>query len=87
MMISPVEVAFGCELCHSCFGKVFFFFTAESAFNLQERYRAAMVLSGTGDALGYYNGRWEFCSSGLTIFNEAEEMGGVENIQVKRELP
>ncbi|XP_025081709.1 protein ADP-ribosylarginine hydrolase-like isoform X1 [Pomacea canaliculata] len=58
--------------------------TAESAFNLQERYRAAMVLSGTGDALGYYNGRWEFCSSGLTIFNEAEEMGGVENIQVKR---
>lgn len=46
-----------------------------------------MVLSGTGDALGYYNGRWEFCSSGLTIFNEAEEMGGVENIQVKRELP
>lgn len=25
MMISPVEVAFGCELCHSCFGKVLFF--------------------------------------------------------------
>ena len=31
---------------------------------LPSRYRAAMVLSGTGDALGYKNQEWEYCKSG-----------------------
>ena len=48
-----------------------------------ERYVASMVLSGCGDALGYYNGRWEFCNSGPTIHQELEELGGLDNISVK----
>ena len=41
-----------------------------------------MVLSGAGDALGYYNGRWEFCHSGETIHKELKAMGGLEKITV-----
>ncbi|XP_052767910.1 uncharacterized protein LOC128208392 [Mya arenaria] len=50
--------------------------------SLQERYVASMVLSGTGDALGYKNGDWEFCHSGKDIHRELEELGGLEKIQV-----
>ena len=32
--------------------------------SLQDRYRAAMVLAGVGDAMGYRNGSWEFNMSG-----------------------
>ncbi|XP_059157146.1 ADP-ribosylhydrolase ARH1-like [Physella acuta] len=48
-----------------------------------ERYVAAMVLSGVGDALGYKNGEWEFCHSGETIYAEVLKLNDVENIQVK----
>ena len=47
-----------------------------------EKYVASMVLSGVGDALGYYNGRWEFCHSGETIHKELKELGGLNKITV-----
>ena len=50
---------------------------------LLERYKASMVLSGAGDALGYKNGNWEFCHSGATIHEELEKLGGLEKIQVQ----
>ena len=31
---------------------------------LEERYRASMVLAGVGDAMGYRNGAWEFTFDG-----------------------
>ena len=52
---------------------------------LRERYQAAMVLSGTGDALAYKNGKWEFCHSGKTIHDELTSLGGLKAVQVKRE--
>lgn len=48
-----------------------------------ERYVAAMVLSGVGDAMGYKNGSWEFCHSGIEIHQEAEELGGIEKLNIK----
>ncbi|KAK3089779.1 hypothetical protein FSP39_006452 [Pinctada imbricata] len=50
---------------------------------MKERYVAAMVLSGVGDALGYKNGSWEFCHSGEEIHKELKELGGLDNIKVK----
>lgn len=56
--------------------------------SLLERYKAAMVLSGVGDALGYKKGSWEFCHSGEAIHKELKELGGVDNIKVnKKEWP
>ncbi|KAM9305626.1 ADP-ribosylhydrolase ARH1-like [Gastrophryne carolinensis] len=49
---------------------------------LVENYMAAMVLSGSGDALGYKNGDWEFCPSGPKIHKELAKLGGIENIDV-----
>ena len=49
-----------------------------------ERYKAAMVLSGVGDALGYKGGSWEFNHSGKDIHKELKQLGGLEKIQVKR---
>ncbi|XP_017294505.1 protein ADP-ribosylarginine hydrolase-like [Kryptolebias marmoratus] len=48
-----------------------------------EHYKAAMVLSGTGDALGYKNGNWEFCRSGPTIQKELQALGGLKKIRVQ----
>ncbi|TWW81317.1 [Protein ADP-ribosylarginine] hydrolase [Takifugu flavidus] len=50
-----------------------------------EHYKAAMVLSGAGDALGYRNKLWEFNMSGPAIHQEVKELGGLKNIRV--ELP
>ncbi|XP_011619710.2 protein ADP-ribosylarginine hydrolase-like isoform X1 [Takifugu rubripes] len=50
-----------------------------------EHYKAAMVLSGAGDALGYRNELWEFNMSGPAIHQEVKELGGLKNIRV--ELP
>ncbi len=55
--------------------------------SLLERYVASMVLSGSGDALGYYNGQWEFCHSGPMIHKELEELGGLDNIVVQGMSP
>ncbi|KAK1151996.1 ADP-ribosylarginine hydrolase isoform X2 [Acipenser oxyrinchus oxyrinchus] len=46
-------------------------------------YRAAMLLSGAGDALGYRNQLWEYNQSGPCIHRELQEMGGLKNIVVQ----
>ena len=51
--------------------------------DLGERYRAVMILSGVGDALGYKNGSWEFCHSGKAIHDELKQLGGLEKLDVK----
>ena len=54
------------------------------AMSLKERYEAALVLSAAGDALGYKNGKWEFCQSGITIHEELEKLGGLNEIRVDK---
>ncbi|XP_074648041.1 ADP-ribosylhydrolase ARH1-like [Tubulanus polymorphus] len=51
---------------------------------MEERYIAAMVLSGVGDALGYKNGSWEFNHSGKSIHEELHQLGGLEKITVSQ---
>jgi len=50
---------------------------------LADRFTAAMVLSGVGDALGFKCGHWEFCKDGERIHREVAELGGLSNIAVK----
>ncbi|XP_078088081.1 inactive ADP-ribosyltransferase arh2 [Mustelus asterias] len=45
-----------------------------------EQYKAAMVLGGVGDALGYRNAMWENCPSGVVILAELKSLGGLEGI-------
>uniref|UniRef100_A0A3Q1ELC5 ADP-ribosylarginine hydrolase n=1 Tax=Acanthochromis polyacanthus TaxID=80966 RepID=A0A3Q1ELC5_9TELE len=49
-----------------------------------EHYKAAMLLSGVGDALGYRNQLWEFNDSGPEI-QKLKKLGGLKKIKV--ELP
>lgn len=49
---------------------------------MQTRYEAAMVLSGAGDAIGFRKGDWEFCTDGVQIHKELEQLGGVNSICV-----
>ncbi|XP_072274725.1 ADP-ribosylarginine hydrolase isoform X2 [Pyxicephalus adspersus] len=49
---------------------------------LVEKYVAAMVLSGSADALGYKGGKWEFSRSGTQIHAELANLGGIEKIDV-----
>lgn len=51
--------------------------------SLKEKYIASMVLSGVGDAMGFKQGDWEFCHSGITIHEEAEKLGGIEKLKIK----
>jgi len=48
-----------------------------------DQFKASMVLSAVGDALGYKNGEWEFCHSGEAIHRELQSLGGLENIDIK----
>ena len=55
------------------------------AMEVQERFRACMVLSGVGDALGYRNGYWEFMTLGEEVHRQVRALGGVEAIRVDKE--
>lgn len=48
-----------------------------------DQFKASMVLSAVGDALGYKNGEWEFCHSGEAIHQQLQTLGGLEKIDVK----
>ena len=44
-----------------------------------------MVLSAVGDAIGYRKGRWEFCMSGITMYDELQGMaGGINKICITK---
>lgn len=49
----------------------------------EDQCKASMLLSAVGDALGYKNGNWEFCHSGLDIHCELCELGGLDKIDIK----
>ena len=40
-----------------------------------------MVLSGAGDAIGYNDGKWEFCPSGSFIQNQVANLGGLTKLK------
>ncbi|XP_039620792.1 ADP-ribosylarginine hydrolase [Polypterus senegalus] len=46
-----------------------------------DQYRAAMLLSAAGDALGYRNQLWEYNESGAAIHSELAELGGLKAIR------
>jgi len=52
------------------------------AVNLEERYKASMVLSGVGDAIGFRNTTWEFNYDGANIHAELHQLGGLAQIAV-----
>nr|XP_015219950.1 PREDICTED: protein ADP-ribosylarginine hydrolase-like protein 1 isoform X2 [Lepisosteus oculatus] len=47
-----------------------------------EKFQAAMVLGGVGDALGYRKGKWESCTSGVQIQEELAALGGMGSLTV-----
>ena len=49
---------------------------------LKSRFKASMLLAGVGDAIGYKNGEWEFCRSGVSIHDELVSLGGLDKIAV-----
>lgn len=56
-------------------------FGNECDVTLLVRFQACMVLAGVGDALGYNEGRWEFCHSGEMIMQEVmQRYKGIANL-------
>ena len=51
---------------------------------MKAKYEAAMILAGVGDAMGYKNGKWEFCFDGEKIHSEVEELGGIEKLHIAK---
>ncbi|XP_033121491.1 protein ADP-ribosylarginine hydrolase-like [Anneissia japonica] len=51
---------------------------------LSERYKAAMVLSGVGDAVGYRSGSWEFNFRGVDIYEELQSLGGLTKLDINK---
>ena len=52
----------------------------------KDKYIAAMVLAGVGDALGYRSGNWEFNFVGKDIHKEVDALGGLKNLSCKRKF-
>ena len=51
---------------------------------MDSKYKAAMVLSGVCDAMGYRNGRWEFTRNGEAIHQELKkQFGCVGNLKIE----
>ncbi|XP_028809539.1 inactive ADP-ribosyltransferase arh2 [Denticeps clupeoides] len=50
-----------------------------------EKFQAAVVLGGVGDALGYRKGRWEGCTSGAQIQQELSALGGLGSLKLDPE--
>lgn len=46
-----------------------------------DRYRACMVLSAVGDAMGYKNGDWEFNTSGKIIHQQMSDITNQKGIK------
>ncbi|XP_066544618.1 ADP-ribosylhydrolase ARH1 isoform X2 [Amia ocellicauda] len=57
--------------------------TGDGSMALKTKYEATMVLSGAGDALGYNNGKWEFCKNGEEIHKELADLGGLAKVNIK----
>ena len=55
----------------------------QSAMFQEINFIASMVLGGVGDAMGYKNGRWEFNTDGTAIHKQAQNLGGVANLELK----
>ena len=51
---------------------------------MMQKFKASMLLSAAGDALGYKNGEWEFCYQGRLIHDQLKEMGGLKKIKVNK---
>ena len=56
---------------------------AAASLTMNERFVASMVLGGVGDAIGFYNEKWEFNFCGKDIHKECDKLGGVKKLKVK----
>jgi hypothetical protein len=45
-----------------------------------------MILHGTGDAMGYKNGEWEFNFVGENIHHDLKKLGRLEAIRIDESL-
>ncbi|KAI6660398.1 Protein ADP-ribosylarginine hydrolase-like [Oopsacas minuta] len=53
--------------------------------NVRTRMQACMILSGVGDAIGYNDGKWEFCPSGRRIQEELQSFGGLTKLKPNKQ--